>query len=209
MSEENDESSNGEHQRRSKVGRLIHERGLDGMDDELARYWLGEGVERRSLRELATVFNERLVRAAMDEAGMNPLDGEAANVYDLLSGDEATSGAQTRAERRLDREGVDVDRLREQFVSHQAIHTYLTDVRGLEHTPESEDVESRIETVQRLVGRTRSVSSGVVEGLVNADEVDIGEFEVTTDVYVTCRDCNSRYELVAFLRRGHCDCGGS
>ncbi|MFB6220325.1 MAG: rod-determining factor RdfA [Halolamina sp.] len=206
MSEDQNRATD-ERRQRSKVGRLIEARGLNGMDADLARYWRGEGVERKSLRELATVFNERLVRAAMEEAGMNPLDGEAANVYDLLSGDDATSGARTRAERRLDREGVDVETLREQFVSHQAIHTYLTDVRGLEHTPESGDVGSRIETVQRLVGRTRSVSSGVVQGLTDAGEVDIGEFEVTADVHVSCRDCNSRYELTAFLRRGRCDCG--
>lgn len=206
MSEERDNSASGGRRRRSKVGRLIDEYELEGMPEELARYWLGEGVERQSLRELATMFNERLVRAAMQDAGMNPLDGEAANVYELLSGDDATSGAQTRAERRLGREGVDVEQLQSEFVSHQAIHTYLTDVRGLEHSAEPEGVESRIETVQRLVGRTRSVSDGVVDGLADADEVDIGEYEVTADVYVTCRDCNSRYELTSFLRRGHCDC---
>lgn len=201
-----DEPASGGRGYRSKVKRIIEEYDLGGMDAELARYWRGEGVERRSLRELATVCNERIVRAAMEDAGMTPLDGEAANVYDLLSGEDATSGARTRAERRLDREGVDVAAMRNDFVSHQAIHTYLTDVRGLEHSPESEDVESRIETVQRLVGRTRSVSTGVVAGLDDGGAVDIGEFEVTANVYVTCRDCNSRYELTTLLRRGHCDC---
>ncbi|MEF8802361.1 MAG: hypothetical protein V5A38_13990 [Halolamina sp.] len=205
MSEENEQGSNNR-RRGSKVGRLIESYELEGMPAELARYWLGEGVERQSLRELATLFNERLVRAAMQDAGMSPLEGEAANVYELLSGDSATSGARTRAERRLGRKGVDVEQLTSEFVSHQAIHTYLTDVRGLEHTAETEGVESRIETVQRLVGRTRSVSAGVVEGLAGSDEIDIGEFEVTADVYVTCRDCNSRYELTSFLRRGQCDC---
>jgi hypothetical protein len=201
-----DEPASGGRTQRSKVERVIEAYDLKGMDAELAQYWRGEGVERRSLRELATVFNERIVQAAMEDAGMSPLDGEAANVYDLLSSDDVTTGARTRAERRLDREGVDVAAMRTDFVSHQAIHTYLTDVRGLEHSSKSGDVESRIETVQRLVGRTRSVSTGVVAGLDDAGAVDIGEFEVTADVYVTCRDCNSRYELTTLLRRGHCDC---
>jgi hypothetical protein len=206
MSEESDTSTSGGRRQRSKVGRLIDSYELEGMPDELASNWLGDGVERQSLRALSTLFNERLVRAAMQDAGMSPLDGEAANVYELLSGDEATSGARTRAERRLGREGVDVDQLQSEFVSHQAIHTYLTEIRGLEHSSEPESVENRIETIQRLVGRTRSVSAGVVEGLADADEIDIGAFEVTADVYVTCRDCNSRYELTSFLRRGQCDC---
>lgn len=206
MSEESEDTASEGRQRRSKVERLIDGYDLEDMPEDLARYWLGEGVERRSLRELATSFNERLVRAAMQDAGMSPLDGEAANVYELLSGDDATSGARIRAERRLGREGIDVEHLESEFVSHQAVHTYLTDIRGLEHSTQSESVESRIETVQRLVGRTRSVSDGVLEGLADADEVDIGEFEVTADVHVTCRDCNSRYELTAFLRCGDCDC---
>lgn len=206
MSEQSEDTASEGRQRRSKVERLIDGYDLEDLPEELARDWLGEGVERRSLRELATSFNERLVRAAMQDAGMSPLDGEAANVYELLSGDDATSGARIRAERRLGREGIDVEQLESEFVSHQAVHTYLTDIRGLEHSTQSESVESRIETVQRLVGRTRSVSDGVLEGLADADEVDIGEFEVTADVYVTCRDCNSRYELTALLRRGDCNC---
>jgi len=204
MSEESGESASSG--RRSKVGRLIDNYGLEGMPAELARYWQGDGVERHSLRELATLFNERLVRAAMEEAGMSPLEGEAANVYDLLSGDEVTSGARTRAERRLGREGIDIEQLRAEFVSHQAIHTYLTEVRGVEHSLETGDVEGRVETIQRLMGRTRSVSAGVVEGLAESGEVEIGEFELSAEVSVTCRDCNSRYELTRFLRRGNCDC---
>ena len=198
-------SANG---RQSKVARLVELYGLDEMPERLERYWRGDGVERHSLRELATLFNERLVRAAMTEAGMNPLDGEAENLYDLLDGDDATSGARTRAERRLDREGVDVDDLRDSFVSHQAIHTYLTSVREQEYETDGSDAdaEERIETVQRLAGRTRSISADAVESLDEADEITVGEFDVTVDVRVTCRDCNGRYDIATLLRGDGCAC---
>ncbi|GAB7095157.1 hypothetical protein JCM30237_23100 [Halolamina litorea] len=193
--------------RRTKVGRLIERYDLVGMPERLERYWRGDGVERHSLRELATLFNERLVRAAMIEAGANPLEGEAANRYALLTGEEATSGARTRAERRLDREGVDVASLRESFVSHQAIHTYLTTVREQEYEAEAAGVEDRIETVNRLVGRTRSVADDAVDALDRADEIGVGDADVSVDVRVTCRDCNERYDLTTMLRCGGCACG--
>ncbi len=190
----------------SKVGRLIAHHDLDNMPERLERYWAGEAGDRYSLRELATLFNEQLVRAAMIEAGMNPLDGEAANIYDLLTSEEVTSGARTRAERRLDREGVDVSELRDSFVSHQAIHTYLTAVREQEYEPKETDVNERVETVQRLISRTRSISESTVETLENTEDGTIGEFDVNVDVRVTCRDCNSRYDLASLIQRGGCEC---
>lgn len=191
---------------KTKVGRLIVRHDLDQMPERLERYWAGEGVERYSLRELATLFNEQLVDAAMVDAGMNPLDGEAANIYELLTGDEVTSGARTRAERRLDREGVDVSELRDSFVSHQAIHTYLTAVREQEYETEETDVNDRVETVQRLISRTRSISETTVEALERTGDGTIGEFDVNVDVKVTCRDCNTRYDLASLIQRGGCDC---
>ena len=167
---------------RTKVGRLVHEHDLDGLPTALEAAWLGEGAEQRSLRE-------------------------AANVYDLLDGGDATGGAKVRAERRLDREGVDVEALQSSFVSHQAIHTYLTTVREVEHSDASTGTTDRADAVERLLGRTRSVSEGVVEGLAADGELDIGEFDVSASVHVTCRDCNSRYEFGELRRRGGCRCG--
>lgn len=193
--------------RPTKVARLIEKYALDDVAVELERDWRGEAGERRSLRELATRFNQALVQAAMMDAGLNPLDGEAANTHALLTEDSTTSGARRRAERRLEREGVDVAALRDEFVSHQAVHTYLTKVRGVDYAADrTPDVEAKVETVQRLVGRTRSVSETVVEGLRKTDAVSVGEYDVSAEVRLTCRDCNSQYDLPTFLREGGCNC---
>lgn len=193
-------------QSRSKVSRLIARYGLDEMPRRLERYWQGDGVERHSLRELATLFNERLTRAVMEDAGSSPLDGEASNLYGLLTSEGASSGDRIRAERRLEREGVDIEALRESFVSHQAIHTYLTSVREQEYEGVETDVEQRVEAVQRLISRTQSVSADTVEALDRTDEIEIGEFDVAANVRVTCRDCNNRYEISSLLHQGGCEC---
>jgi hypothetical protein len=83
---------------RSKVGRLIAEYDLTGTGAELERYWTGDGTERRSLRKLVDHFNRKILRQRMDDAGMNPLDGEVANTFRLLTADDVTSGTRSQAE---------------------------------------------------------------------------------------------------------------
>lgn len=194
--------------RETKVQRVIAEYGLEGTGPELERYWLGEGVDRRSLRTLADFLNRQLLGSAMTEAGLNPLDGEAANTYRLLTDDDVTSGERTKVERHLDRAGLDVDRLRTDFVSHQAIHTYLTEHRGATLDDESDEppVEKAIDTIQRLNSRSKAVSEKTVDRLRNRANVSVGEYTVTVDTRIVCRDCNTQYDLVAFLQRGHCNC---
>ncbi|WP_247008660.1 rod-determining factor RdfA [Halorientalis litorea] len=194
--------------RRSKVGRVIAERELDGLGDELERRWTGDRGERQSLRELADWFNSRVLEAAMAAAGEQVLDGEAANLYDLLTGDEVSGGTRTEAERRLARTGVDVDEVKRDFVSHQAVHTYLTDYRKVEG-PSNEterSVDDATETIQRLRNRTNAVVERTVGALHDADEISVGDFDVFVDVRVSCNDCQRTYGVTDLLRNGGCDC---
>lgn len=194
--------------RRSKVGRVIAERELDGLGDELERRWTGDRGERQSLRKLADWFNSRVLEAAMADAGEQVLDGEAANLYDLLTGDDISGGTRTEAERRLARTGVDVDEVKRDFVSHQAVHTYLTDYRNVEG-PSNEterSVDDAIETIQRLRNRTNAVVERTVGALHDADEISVGDFDVFVDVRVSCNDCQRTYDVTDLLRNGGCDC---
>jgi hypothetical protein len=195
-------------QQLGKVRRVIDEYELDGAGDDLERYWLGDGVDRRSLRDLADYLNRRLVRAAMTDAGLNPLDGEAANTYRLLTDDDVTSGERTRVERHLNRADVDVDRLCDDFVSHQAVHTYLTKHRGVSLSSDSQErpKEKAINTIRRLNSRSKAVSEKTVESLRNRSELTVGTYRITVDTRIVCRDCNTQYDLTEFIQTGHCDC---
>ncbi|MFC6823402.1 rod-determining factor RdfA [Halopelagius fulvigenes] len=196
--------------RGSKVGRLIGEYGLEGEGERLETYWTTDGEDRRSLRELADYFNRRLLRATMEAAGMNPLDGEVENTYRLLTDDDVSRGMQTQARQTLEREGVDVESLRSDFVSHQAIHTYLTKYReaSREEQADVDRVEKGLETIQRLRSRTSAVSENIVENLAGTERIDLGDFEVLVDVRVFCRDCGTQYDVQELLNRGGCECGG-
>jgi hypothetical protein len=192
---------------RGKVERVIEAYGLGGLGDELERRWTGARGDRESLRSLADRFNRAVLRSALDEAGASPLDGEVENTYRLLRGDDVSTGMRTEVRRQLERDGVDLDSVEADFVSHQAIHTYLRDHRGAElETEEQSRVEKEAETIRRLQGRVSVVTESGLTRLKNADDITLGDFDVLTDVQVYCSDCGSQYEAVELVERGGCDC---
>jgi hypothetical protein len=192
---------------RGKVERVIETYGLEGLGDELERRWTGAAGERESLRSLADRFNRAVLRSALDEAGTSPLDGEVENTYRLLRGDDVSPGMRTEVRRQLEREGLDLDEVESDFVSHQAVHTYLRDHRGAElETEDQSRVEKEAQTIRRLQGRVSVVTESGLSRLSSAGDVTIGDFDVLTDVQVYCGDCGSQYEAVELIERGGCDC---
>lgn len=125
MTEGSNISDDAEISSNSKVGRLIRRYDLAEIGDELERRWTADAGERMSLRELADYINRTLIEQALQQNATRTIDGEAANLYRLLAGDDVSSGQRIQAENRLEQNGVDVEQLRTDFVSRQAIHTYL------------------------------------------------------------------------------------
>lgn len=191
--------------RKTKVARVIEEHDLEGMGAQLEAEWTGETGERTSLRDLADEFNEAVLEAALREAGVSPLNFEVAGTYDALSGGSGPES--TRAERRLEREGVDLDVLAKDFVTHQAIHTYLTKEREAS-LPENKrnPVKRKIETIEKLQGRVAAVTESTVSSLASADELDGDEYDVLVDIRVVCPACGSDCPVGELLRQGGCKC---
>lgn len=195
---------------RSKVGRVIQEYGLDGLGDVLERRWLGDDGDRHSLRQLAEFYNRQVLEAAIDAADGRLIDGEVENLYRLLTGDDVTSRARTQAETKLSRMGVDAESLQNDFVTHQAVHTYLTKFRGVSapttYDSPGEAIENRRETIQRLRNRLSAVTDRSLDGLREAGHVSVGAPDVMVSVTVHCHECDTTYDIVDVLDRGRCDC---
>jgi hypothetical protein len=192
----------------SKVERVIQSYGLDGLGEELELRWLGEGYEQQSLRDLADYFNKRVLERTLAETNVVRLQGELENTYELLTGDDVTEGSRIQARNRLEREGVDVDALLEDFVSHYAIHTYLREHRGVEY-PSSDDEDQReksVETIRRLTSRLTAVTRRNVENMRSTDRLDVGPVDVIADVQVVCEECGRQYDAIELLERGGCRC---
>jgi hypothetical protein len=201
-----DESTTSGRGRRSKVARLLEEYDLEGLGAELERLWTTE-EGRRSLRDLADYFNRQLLQQTLEAETVQPLDGEVENIYRLLTDDEVSSADRTRIRRRLEREGVDVEALQDDFVTYQAIRTYLREYRDAEYTPaETVPLERQATNVQQLRGRMVAVTEGHLEQLRDSGELTLGEFRTLADIQVICEDCNTQFDVLELLERGGCDC---
>jgi len=196
-------------QSRSKVKRLLGEYEMHDFGDRLVDRWTRR-EERSSLRELATDFNRQLLRSEVEESAFDPLDGEIENTYHVLTSDETTSGTRQQVRSRLAQAGVDVDRLESEFVSYQAVRTYLRDVRDVRPPDKTPDAESHLETkrdtIQQLVIRLRKVTESAISELKKAGNLTLGEFEVVVSVSVHCYDCDSRISVIELLTQGGCQC---
>ncbi len=193
--------------KKGKVARVIDEYGLSTLGDELATRWTAES-NRMSLRQLAEYFNKQLLESQLDKKRVDMLPGEIENMYELLTNDDVTSGTRIQAENRLSEHGIDIEELRSDFVSRQAIHTYLTKHRQETYDKPNTDetIEKRVEELQRLKSRERAVTEQTLSTLRNADRINLGEFQIFSSVQIQCTDCGRQFELTALLDRGGCDC---
>lgn len=188
----------------SKVARVIEAYDLSGMGDRLEAAWTGAEGERQSLRDLATTFNRAVLEAAMGETAV---ESDVDSAYETLTGDDVSSADRMRKRRALEQAGVDVDDVLEDFVTHQSIHTYLTEYREAELPDRTADrVDRKVETLERLQGRTAAVAESTVESLVDAGELAAHDYELLVDVRAVCSDCGSDYAVGTLLREGGCDC---
>jgi hypothetical protein len=192
----------------SKVAQLIDKYGLKSMGRDLEQAWLGENQERQSLRDLTDRFNQALLVAAIRDAGMDVIDGEPANFYRLLTGEDVSAGKRIEARNRLKRAGIDVEGLEQEFVTYQAIRYYLTEVRGVsyEPEPESEQVERERDTIDRLRSRVETIVRDTVDRLNAGGKLTVGEYRVFVSIDIRCQDCGTRYSISDLLDRGGCNC---
>ncbi|MFD1632978.1 rod-determining factor RdfA [Haloplanus ruber] len=189
-----------------KIDDVCARRGLSTLPERLVRR---RRTADDSLRDLERFFNREVLTAAMRAAGMELLDDEAANVYRLLTGDDVSDAARTEARDRLTRAGVDVARLRADFVTYGTVRTHLRGCAGVDTSRASASVDEHTvtDTVLGLCGRTEAVAERELSRLAETTALETGDLSVSVDARVTCTDCGEDYRLLRLLERGGCSCG--
>lgn len=189
-----------------KVGRISRKYGLDGAGEELACRWRSTGGESHSLRELQHQFNTRVLTAALRESGVDFLDGEVENLYRLLTEADVSAGMRTQAVGRLERENVDADTVRSDFISHQSIYNHLRKCLNAKKGPsETDPVESTRTTIGALETRTEKIATNNLEQLAG-DRIALKEFDVIVTTHVTCDECGRRHEITSLIEEKGCAC---
>lgn len=191
-----------------KIGRVADRYDLSSLDDELVRYWTDRTDDRYSTRDLAEHVNQRVLRAALDDAGLQYKDGEVENIYRLLTSDDVSSGTRVQTRKELERDSVPVEDVESDFVSHQTVYNHLTGCleAELEQPSDEEKLERSRDKLGALRNRTAAVTEDTVAQLDRSDVLDIGEFNVLVNVTVTCEDCKTQYTIRDLLDQGGCEC---
>lgn len=193
-----------------KIGRVVSDRDLSGVPAELATRWRGDGGERWSLRALADYFNERVLAAALAEADVDVVGSDVTSQHRVLTGEEGSAGDRTALRRRLERDGVDVDDVEADFVSHQTVHTFLTD--HLDERYEVDDaaqLRKDADRVSRLESRLAAVAGDAVDRSARVGRIDVGDAEVFVETRILCTDCGETATVQELFDRGGCGCSDS
>lgn len=201
MSDGSDSSS-------SKVERVINHYQLDGLADELEERWTGPSDTRASLRELADEVNKRVLQSAMKNVGIQPIDGEVENFYRLLTADDVSLDERVEAREKLAQNGTDVSELKDDFVSHQSVYTYLTDHRGVtyEKSTNGNRKARGIDKIAALENRTEAVTADTLRRLDNANEISVDEYSIELQIVVRCESCLNEVSVQDFIENGGCQC---
>lgn len=191
-----------------KVERVIDEYGLSGIGDELEARWTGHEGERVSLRALADHLNRQILRSAIDDSGLDPVRDDVDRFYRQLTDEDSLEATKNQLRRRLADDGVPIEAVESDFVSHQSVYTYLTDVRdaSLEEPDDADQVQKVSDRIQRLRGRLEAVTRRELDTLSNTDRIVLGDFEVLSSLRVTCRTCGRDYDAAELLREEGCSC---
>lgn len=196
---------------RGKVSRLLDEYDLDGLGEFLVDRWTADDPDaQQSLRALAHQFNTQMLEARLAAMNAAPIEGTVERYYELLTDDNVSSGVRTQVRRDLEQAGIDVDDLQDEFVSRQAIHTYLTTTRDVSQPDKTSTISPSTvqQTIDRLRERVRQVTSSRLDRLRSAGGLTLGDFRVLVDVQVYCEDCGTQKSLAALLEDGACECAG-
>lgn len=192
-----------------KVGAVTEAYGLDSLDATLRERWTA-ATNRSSVRGLADYLNREILGAALRGSREGTLEGEVENYYRLLSDDDVSLGVRTEAQGRLRERGVDVERIEDDFVSHQTVYRHLTDCLGIDRDDRPADdetvVRDGIGTIRALQRRIEAVTRSTVDRLTRDDHVHVGDVDVLVDVTVTCRGCGEQLPLSESLAGYACEC---
>lgn len=192
---------------RYKVERMVNRYDLQGMPEQLEARWLGRDGPTRSLRTLAREFNIAVMEQTLLDVGHHITSPEIETMYDILQGDTGSGADRTQVRRDLERREVDVDRLEDDFLTHQAVHTYLTKGRGVSKPTDDRDpVDRARETIDRLRSRTASVTASELSRLEQSTGLTLGETDPIVTVMVNCQDCGMYTNIRDVFDAGGCDC---
>jgi hypothetical protein len=189
-----------------KVGTVVERYELKRVNDDLVARWTGQQDDPEGTRALATRLNRHLLRAEMRAADMDIVEGRVENLHRLLTDDASLDAVRIQARDVLEENGVDVERLKNDFVSHQTVYRHLRNCLDIEKEHDTVSVEKERDRINRMQNRAERVIDDGISRLRDGDELLLDDFEVLINFRVTCEKCGELHDASELINRGGCKC---
>lgn len=197
-----------------KVGRSIASYDLTRMNERLRERYAGSA----SLRDVTDDLNEAMLGTVLERSGaladielFGALDERSTleTIYERLSG-EGTTAERVRVETRLEQAGVDLEALRDDWVTHPTVRTHLRECLGVDTSAgASIDPDDATDTIAWARTRTERIVANTLSRLATAGEVEYEDVDVHAAIQVTCQQCGRTTSVDSFVAAGGCSCGDS
>jgi hypothetical protein len=151
------------------------------------------------LRQLAKQFNVWIIESALLDVGNPSLKGEAELLHKLLTYDEVEDSERTRAKQRLERQGIDPDALKDDFVSYRTIDRHFKNCSERRRSASRPSISPNkaLDRVNALKRRLEQVTEKSIQEVSQHTDREMtgGDIDVLVQVTVVCPDCNDRLSL--------------
>lgn len=93
------------------------------------------------------------------------------------------------------------------FVTQQAVYTYLTESLGVSKDRESSAVfvEKYDQRINRLRSHTEAVTADFLDALKSAGELTLRDYDIVIVIQAYCHGCGSQYAISSLLEDDDCD----
>jgi len=184
-----------------KVERNIEKYGLNDLNEELHQ----RHQDGASLRDLATFINKRLLETALQDANAAVV-GDVDSIYEALRGNEVSVGRRAAVSTQLKQQGVPMDEVEDDFVSHQTVRDHLQTCldRDTARQPRV-TLSEATDTIEWARSRCMAVIERTLTRLHDAGQFDAANIEVTQSIRVACDECGRSYRLHEFVDDGGCE----
>lgn len=199
-----------------KVGRSLKRYSLTELNERLIEC---RSLQKKSLRDLSGFINQRLLESAIEDTSLDILNGDGdlygamdredavATIYHALCDDEVSAERRARVETRLRQAGVDLEEVKDNWVTHTTVRRHLNDCLDLDTSSNNELTPGgAISTIEWTHSRCTAISQRTLERLKSVGELESGNLDISVHIQVTCSECGITYRPHELVERGKCDC---
>lgn len=190
--------------RKPKIERISEKYGIDDLGHELEERWLASGDDHMSLRELADYVNVKILKSTVNNEWPRPQ--EFSHIYSVLTSNDISPEKFEELRKNLTMLGIDVDDIKADFVSHQAVHSYLRNYRNVEYEREQRSIEEDLETVHRIRSQLINITGSIIKKHRLKNDFNGDTYDINVDIQIHCKECDYSSSVEQYLENKGCEC---